>query len=53
MRRLATRVAQRVAIAHEHLEVCETPVRQQHGLRALQVRVSGNNDFAVRFGKVE
>src|SRR5215207_6492806 len=28
-------------------------MRQQHRLCSLQVRVPGNNDFAMRFGKLE
>ncbi len=42
-----------LAVAREHLEVGETPVRPEHGLRALQVRVAGEHGVAVRLGQVQ
>src|SRR6185369_15829262 len=49
----STHLREALSIAFKHLDVGEAPVSQQDRLRTLQVRVSGNDDLAIRFGKVE
>jgi hypothetical protein len=48
-----THFADAFAISRQHLEVSETPVGQQYRLCSLQVCVSGNDDVAISFSKIE
>src|SRR5581483_9530723 len=41
------------AIAPKNFKVREAPMRKEHRLRALQMRVSGNDDFSIRVRQIE